>query len=771
MIPARTPATTRLAVATALVVVAVLASMLALRHLVLPPWPAVGVTGVLLVGATLALTRGIIGGHRARVAAAARAGVAVRRPTADDGGTASAWPTLVGTAVALWYLLARFGGLGGATDWFVGPSSFGRLVDQLGLAGEVIRGEVAPVVGTPPMALLCVGGSLAVLLIADALAAGARHPLLASGTVLVLWFPPLVLMYAVPWTSFAVTVVALLLGLTLDGPPGARRALRDAAVGAQVRRAEGRRAVRTTATAAGITVVALVASTAAAGVQGTGGGWTGLFTTPSRTARLADDLDMYRSLSARSGAVVLRYTTSTGNDVGPLRLLTLASFDGRHWDGGRGPDGDEFAPDALLFPAEASSSAEPAHVELTVEAMREQRLPVATEPRTVQADGTWRYVPDRDEVVGDDATQDGDTFTMDVHPRELSPEILRTAAPGAGEVDDAYLAVPRTEHADDIAALARDIVGGALTDYDRAVALQRYLRDPSRFTYEPQVPPSRTGDAVWDFLEQRQGYCVQFATSMMLLARTLGIPARLGVGYLPGDPSDDDPDVREVTGRDSHAWPELFFPGSGWVRFEPTPAVQTGPVPAYANPLTGGPAPVPTMPTEEDFLRQGATGPAVLPSASPTGGAGGAGGGDTTERWLVGAGVLLLLGAGLTALALRRRSARPPADAEEAWSRVVGTLTTTGIALPPATTPRRAPGEAATAWEAHTGSELPWGVRDGISALAQELEVERYAALVDPDDDARTQRLDRLARLTREVTSGLTAARRSAARQKVGARR
>ncbi len=772
MIPARTPATTRLAVATALVVVAVIASMLALRSVVLPPWPATGITGVLLVGATLAITRGLIGGRRARVAAAARAGATVHRLAADDGGTSSAWPTAAGTVVALWYLLARFGGLGGTTDWLVGPSSVGRLVDQLGLAGEIVRSEVAPVAGTPPVVLLCVGGTLAVLLLADGFAAGLRRPLLASGAVLLLWFPPLVLMYTVPWTSFAVTVVALLLGLTLDATAVARRAQRDPAVGPQVRRAEQRRTVRTVATAAGITAVALVTATAAAGLQGSVGGWTGLFTTPAGTGRLADDLDMYRSLSSRSGATVLTYTTSTGADVGPLRLLTLSSFDGRYWDGGRPGSGDEFGPDDVLFPSQPALMGDPITVELTVGTMREARLPLATEPRSVSDAGSgWRFLAERDEVVGDTATQEGDTYTMTVHRRALTPEILRAAPEPAGEVDGVYLEVPRTEHAEDIAALAREVVGAAATDYDRAVALQTYLRSPSLFTYDPHVLPSRTGDSVWDFLEQRQGYCVQFASTMMVLARTLGIPARLGVGYLPGEPDRGDTTVWTVTGRDSHAWPELYFEGSGWVRFEPTPAVQTGAVPPYASPLAGGPVPVVTPTANDELQLPGATGPALVPSVSPTAGVGVPRDDGVTRRWLVAGGALLILAGGLTLLVLRRRSTRPPRDAEEAWSRVVGTLTTTGVTLPVATTPRRAAREAAVGWEEHTGSELPWAVRDGISALARELETERYAAPVEPDDDERAERLERLAHLTRQVTSGLTVAGRDAARSRVGAAR
>jgi transglutaminase-like putative cysteine protease len=72
---------------------------------------------------------------------------------------------------------------------------------------------------------------------------------------------------------------------------------------------------------------------------------------------------------------------------------------------------------------------------------------------------------------------------------------------------------------------------------------------------------------------------------MTMMARTLGIPARVGVGFLPGDNNGDGTYV--VTGRKSHAWPELYFAGQGWVRFEPTPAVQSGLPPLWSDPFAG----------------------------------------------------------------------------------------------------------------------------------------------------------------------------------------
>lgn len=85
------------------------------------------------------------------------------------------------------------------------------------------------------------------------------------------------------------------------------------------------------------------------------------------------------------------------------------------------------------------------------------------------------------------------------------------------------------------------------------------------------------------FLRDKQGYCVHFASTMAVMARSLGIPARVAVGFLPGVETDNRGEYA-VTYARAHAWPELYFEGSGWVRFEPTPATQSGSVPAWTVP-------------------------------------------------------------------------------------------------------------------------------------------------------------------------------------------
>ena len=120
-----------------------------------------------------------------------------------------------------------------------------------------------------------------------------------------------------------------------------------------------------------------------------------------------------------------------------------------------------------------------------------------------------------------------------------------------------------------IRELAREVTATAQTPYDKAVALQRWFTRDGGFTYSTSVKSGADADYIAEFLEERVGYCEQFAASMAIMARSLGIPSRVVVGFTQGTRDEDG--VWHVTVRDAHAWPELWFEGVGWARFEPTP--------------------------------------------------------------------------------------------------------------------------------------------------------------------------------------------------------
>jgi transglutaminase-like putative cysteine protease len=125
---------------------------------------------------------------------------------------------------------------------------------------------------------------------------------------------------------------------------------------------------------------------------------------------------------------------------------------------------------------------------------------------------------------------------------------------------------------------------GAATPFEKALAIQDYLRS-DEFRYSLDVPAlSRGGNQLRRFLTQvRAGYCEQFAIAMAMMARQVGVPSRVAVGFTPGEVVDDT--YLQVTTHDAHAWPELWFPEAGWVPFEPTPRADgTVAIPPYTTP-------------------------------------------------------------------------------------------------------------------------------------------------------------------------------------------
>ena len=180
-------------------------------------------------------------------------------------------------------------------------------------------------------------------------------------------------------------------------------------------------------------------------------------------------------------------------------------------------------------------------------------------------DRSLREETEQGELVGWSGT--GTTYTVysrpPAPPSESVPEIIQRQSALVP-----YREIPDTLP-ERVADVARRITAGATSQTERAAAIEAYLRD---LTYSYQVEPLQPGgDAVDQFLfTMRSGYCTYYASAMAVMARVVGIPSRVAVGYASGtfDPATSTYTVREG---DAHAWPELYIDGQGWTRWEPTP--------------------------------------------------------------------------------------------------------------------------------------------------------------------------------------------------------
>ena len=671
--------------------------------------------------------------------------------------TRSAWlPSLVGLAAAAAGIVVAYGGSSGAA----GSGPIGRAW-ALGRQGfQLIQDSMVPMPAQRSAEVIVVTAAAGVFLLVDALALGADVPALAALPLVACWLPAVLLGFPTNGWGLFWTGLAYLLLLAIGSAP---------AVSDSVRLRQGSAAV--TGAVASL-VVAIVAAPALASLPA----WAAVSLPafgngPSGPLQLSNSLDLRDSLGTRSSQAVLTYTVSTpgarqaaaadeptpttaapvpgAGSIGPLRAFTVDQFDGRQWHRTSSGAGTTWAPEQVLGGGPAAPTAiDPTDphvldVSVTLTNLEQSQLPISTFARTLQVDGPWTYDAARDEVDGRRPTTSGEQYTMQVYVPTLTAADLRTANVGTPPGPDDYLQLPDSAHLGDVRALAQQVAGGATTPYDTAMALQTYLRSTTNFTYDTRVAPATTSDAVWDFLQDRRGYCVQFATAMAIMARTLGIPTRVAVGFLPGQAvQDGDHYTYVVSGKLAHAWPELYFQGIGWVRFEPTPAQQTGMPPAWSDPLANLP---PAQGGPGDNLQPGRSdvNPGNTP-ASPTT-LGGIGGAITGHGpWLpstAGVALAALAAAGAVLVVIRRR--RQPVDltCERAWHQLRRLLARrASIAWSDATTPRAAVRTVQDRLVERTGASLDGPALDALVRLASAVEQERYAPRPQPTTSAELHR-------------------------------
>ncbi|HEX6445838.1 MAG TPA: DUF3488 and transglutaminase-like domain-containing protein [Streptosporangiales bacterium] len=606
------------------------------------------------------------------------------------------------------------------------PASLGSMHDLIVSALIDVRRFATPAPETAGLMLLTVGGVGIVAFFVDFIAVRLRRPGGAGLPMLALFSVAAGVLRDGPgWLAFLLGAAGFLALLLSDnrerlrqwgrpvlvrrpGERGPRRLVRQTTDTATVASLGRRIGVAAVLVAVVVPAFVPLADRSFSGGNGTGSSWLDRFGAP--TLRAPDPVvSMRRDLLRQSDAVLFTYTT-TSRDPDYLRTVALTEFDGTQWTAGklRGYDQYSIKPDLNLTLPTGSDPSIVSTVRTEVRAERNVTLnflPAPYAPKQVRADGSWYYDPSTLTVFDPKNPLRGLHYTVvsDVpHPRPTQLDI----ASDPSVVVRPYLEVP-SDLPSEVRKTARDVTKDATTRYRKALALQNWFTDLGGFTYSTDVRGSSTG-ALLQFLHDRRGYCEQFAGAMAVMARTLGIPSRVAVGFTQGT---RDGDKWVVRGRDAHAWPELWFEDVGWVRFEPTPAgfggQDTAEVPGYSRPdalnqgqntnQTGEATDAPTS------IQDGSSGAASarhrepLDSVQPVAGGGGNGLGSSAWFSLLGVAILLILLLFTPALVrriirLRRWSrARDPAElAHAAWAELRDDATDIGVPVRRSETPRSA---------------------------------------------------------------------------------
>jgi transglutaminase-like putative cysteine protease len=421
-------------------------------------------------------------------------------------------------------------------------------------------------------------------------------------------------------------------------------------------------------------------------------------------------ISLGNSLRSPAGEGRITYA-STSNSPLYLRSVTVDRFDGESW----APDDRDDTRRGGVARLDTGYEINATEMARSITAINAGQftspyLPVPYAPTAVNGlDGRWSWDPSTLSIKGVDTNSRGQQYVVvSTMPTLTANMLARSSAPVRGISDDFIR--PPAGVPDIVKTTADTITRESRTAYSKAVAIQRYLRSPE-FSYSLESPVQGGYDGnglsvLADFLTQKSGYCIHYASAMAVMARLEGIPSRIAVGYAPGRPTGQTVSVAgqgalpeyEVDARDAHAWPELYFEGLGWVPFEPTPS--RGVVPAYASdPSTSGGAS--TNQNNDDLIPSGAASAAPVPSTAPVplpgGGAGGAAGVQLLPVLYGTLGVLLLglllasprlIRTGLRSHRLRAGPLASDDSALQSWAELRDLAVDYGVPPRPSETPR-----------------------------------------------------------------------------------
>ena len=526
----------------------------------------------------------------------------------------SSWVAVAINLVAMVFAVVRIAVPG--TTWFVFPTlqSFSELRFELEFARDVIRTGVAPVIPlSGVIAVLAVvfwalGALLAWSMLRDRPYVGALAPL-----VVYLQFATMDRVPSGGWTIAFLVILALsLVAVAFD--------MRRRGTGLLTSGSSRLAVVRTVPTLAGLTLAAIllvtaIGTNAVAGLIPRSGllAWrssSGLTGEYYGSVSYNPFVGIQQDLVSQTNVPV--FVAEIDGDVDPSdvywRLLTLDTYNGDRWfaDNPEVTSPEELA----VFETPGSSFDGPTGTitqNITILALQMPWLPAAYAPQEMEApnravDRGFRVKEDDASIYFDALTYRGMAYSvvseipqpdLDVLSRdadgaisqifgaaadegdfESSTEAFEMPEPRELEDEERFLTLPE-ELSPAIGALAIEQTRGLSTDFEKGIALENFFRTPGTFRYDTDIEPGHGAENLADWLlvedspNYRTGYCENFSTAMAVMARELGIPSRVVLGFTPGQVLDDGRVV--VRDRNAHAWVELWMPTQGWVRFDPTP--------------------------------------------------------------------------------------------------------------------------------------------------------------------------------------------------------
>jgi len=582
---------------------------------------------------------------------------------------------LAGFAVALTSLFTS-SGIGGVLPGKDALAEAGALMSG---AWAQIVGTAAPAPATPELSFLIALAVGCAAFIADFLVAEAHSPALVALPLLCLYsVPASIANEMLPWYSFVLPAVLYALLLAVTGHRDRRTGTR-----AWLGLAVNGLSITALATAAALLVAGTTTQVGTTGrlphTNGNGTGTIGL----SPLASLRGNLQQSTPVNVLTASglrtpdyfrtvALTKWTSNQGFSVGALQA-DLSDVNG---------------------PLNGTPSlTDDTRITVTTQGYQDRFLPILTGTTSVNGlDASWDFDAALNTVYRPDKVKPG-RYVIDVNAKKPTSTQLRadTAVPGGELTETGSLGKSVRDKAEEVTA-------AAATAFDKANALEKWFTTPANgFVYSLEVPSGNSGDALVDFLNGKQGFCEQYASAMAIMLRSLNIPTRVVVGFTQGVKGADGSYL--ITSHDAHAWVEVKFEQSGWVRFDPTPPVggqggQQGFTEPRAKPRPSTAATTATGTTGTKVPNVPETSTRVTTARTVVTQVDVAAGADSSSSGWVRLVLLALLAlivlAGLlllpTALRLRRRRSRlqlarsgGPGSASAAWTEIEDTAVDHGI--------------------------------------------------------------------------------------------